>query len=160
MIHHGQGNLLKEPFNWGIAYIFSELDHDHHHGRQAWGWGSRWQLYIQICRRQTGRERNGGSAWSGLLKTQMPPAVAHLFQVWGLCQKAVTLLWTMDGAECTVLPTRWPSRKSCVNSDQWMHLEARTWKEIPGRSTWSWWERQRSGRNICGYFHMTKDDKT
>lgn len=147
MTHHGQGNLLKKPFNWGIAYIFSRLDHDHHHGRQAWGWGSRWQLYIQICRRQTGRERKRGWAWSGLLKTQRPPAVALLFQVWGLCQKAVTLLWTMDGAECTVLPTRWPSRKSCV-------------KEMPGRSTWSRWERQRSGRNICGSFHMTKDDKT
>jgi hypothetical protein len=35
--HHDWGNLQKKALNWGLAYSFKELDHDHHdhHGEHV-----------------------------------------------------------------------------------------------------------------------------
>ena len=67
---------------------------------------------------------------------------------------------TVNWGQSAASPShRWSSRNNSTNYDNWVFLKARTWRDCPGVSTLSHWERQRPGENILDSFHMTKDDK-
>lgn len=56
-------------------------------------------------------------------------AICSIFMlVESLCKEAVNYRW---GRVQTVLPTRWPSTKNCINYDKWIHLKARNMKGLP-----------------------------
>lgn len=100
----------------------------------------------------TGKGKEAGRNFSWVLvgPTQWMDMGARVRKLW----LTVNYGW---GTVQNVLLTRWSSRKNYINSNQWIHLKARTLR-IHGACTLSLWERRTPGRNSLGSFLKTKDD--
>lgn len=76
--HHDQGNIDKKTFNWGLAYSFRGLVHDHLGNRQE-GMVLEQQLRAYISSTRL-RQREQHWTWCEPLRPQSPFIVTHLLQ--------------------------------------------------------------------------------